>query len=398
MSIEAAKAIGLDLSDLERRAGQWIGGGDLWEPASALDIRRWVQAMDYPNPIHWDEEFARASQFGGIVAPQSFVQATDYGHSGITAAIVGHIPNAHMMIAGEEWWYSTYRIRPGDKITQRRRFDGFTVKETAFAGPTAFTRGDTFHTSAAGAPVAHSRTTALRYSAAEADRRQAKQGATGEAKQWTEAELAEVAAIRHDWILSNREGHSPRIGAVKPGDRLPTRAVGPLSIASLVSEWRAWAFQTWGASRWVRPDGVDDPWVNNDPGTLKGNEIDHEGGRIDPALLDGLYRGPAAAHVDGRKARAIGMPRPFGYGGSMGAWFADYVAYWAGNNGRLRHSKLALRGPVLEGDVTYLNGEVVGVEALSPLLGVPLVAIKVQITNQDGALLVDGVADVEVQF
>jgi len=68
------------------------------------------------------------------------------------------------------------------------------------------------------------------------------------------------------------------------------------------------------------------------------------------------------------------------------------------HDGRLRHSKLALRGPVLEGDVAYLNGEVVSVEALSPLLGVPLATIKIQITNQDGALLVDGVTDVEVQF
>jgi hypothetical protein len=35
---------------------------------------------------------------------------------------------------------------------------------------------------------------------------------------------------------------------------------------------------------------------------------------------------------------------------------------------------------------------------LSPLLGVPLVTIKVQLTNQDGAVLVDGTAEVEVDF
>ena len=37
-------------------------------------------AMDYPNPIHWDGEFARNSKFGGIVAPQSFAAAMDDGH------------------------------------------------------------------------------------------------------------------------------------------------------------------------------------------------------------------------------------------------------------------------------------------------------------------------------
>ena len=28
-------------------------------------------AMDYPNPLHWDQEFAHDSKFGGLIAPQS---------------------------------------------------------------------------------------------------------------------------------------------------------------------------------------------------------------------------------------------------------------------------------------------------------------------------------------
>ena len=59
----------LDLRDVDPRVGQLVGGGQLWEPCSPTDIRRWVHAMDYPNPIHWDQEFARKSKLGGIVAP-----------------------------------------------------------------------------------------------------------------------------------------------------------------------------------------------------------------------------------------------------------------------------------------------------------------------------------------
>src|SRR5262245_61280117 len=102
MSVEAAQAIGLDLSDVEKRVGQWTGGGELVEPSRALDIKRWVQGMDYANPLHWDEDFARASKFAGIVAPQSFVLATDFGHSGMFSAIVGRIPDAHMIVGSEE--------------------------------------------------------------------------------------------------------------------------------------------------------------------------------------------------------------------------------------------------------------------------------------------------------
>ena len=49
----------LDLSDVDHRVGKPIGGGQLWDPCSSTDIRRWVMAMDYPNPLHWDHEFAR---------------------------------------------------------------------------------------------------------------------------------------------------------------------------------------------------------------------------------------------------------------------------------------------------------------------------------------------------
>ena len=71
------EAVELDLSDVKRRVGQEVGGWELIEPCSATDIRRWVMAMDFPNPIHWDDEFAKASKFGGIVAPQSFAVGMD---------------------------------------------------------------------------------------------------------------------------------------------------------------------------------------------------------------------------------------------------------------------------------------------------------------------------------
>ena len=58
----------LDLSDVEWRVGHIVGGGQQWDPLAPSDIRRWVMAMDYPNPIHWDVEVARTTKFGGLVA------------------------------------------------------------------------------------------------------------------------------------------------------------------------------------------------------------------------------------------------------------------------------------------------------------------------------------------
>jgi len=93
----------LDLSDVDHRVGQLVGGGQLKEPCNPTDIRRWVMAMDYPNPLHWDEEFARTTKFGGLVAPQSMCASLDYGH-GCQPACVGRIPGSHLIFGGEEWW------------------------------------------------------------------------------------------------------------------------------------------------------------------------------------------------------------------------------------------------------------------------------------------------------
>ena len=40
----------LDLSDIEHRLGQKVGGGQLWEPCNKTDIRRWVMAYGLCQP------------------------------------------------------------------------------------------------------------------------------------------------------------------------------------------------------------------------------------------------------------------------------------------------------------------------------------------------------------
>lgn len=65
----------LDCSDLDRFLGKPMQPARLIDPVGNLDIRRWAQAMRYPNWLHYYDEFARKSRFGRIVAPQSFAAA-----------------------------------------------------------------------------------------------------------------------------------------------------------------------------------------------------------------------------------------------------------------------------------------------------------------------------------
>jgi acyl dehydratase len=393
---EKPEAPELDLTDVDHRVGKPVGGGQLWDPCSSSDIRRWVMAMDYPNPLHWDEEFARESRYGGIIAPQSIAVALDYGH-GAAPACVGYIPGSHLIFGGEEWWFYGSPVHVGDKLFQERRFHDYKVTDTKFAGPTMFSRGDTTHTNQHGALVARERSTAIRYLATEATKRGMYDNQADTVKRWTDTELNEIEKLRYTWLLSNRTGVSPHFEEVNVGDKLPRRVLGPHSIASFTTEYRAFLFNIWGTFHWVAPSGVEDPWINQDPGWVEGFGFDEEGAKIDPRKRDGLYVGPSRGHTDSSKASEIGMGRSYGYGATMGAWCTDYLAYWAGHDALVRHTKADFRGPAFEGDVTYFDAEVVGKEAESAW-GVPLVQVKLRLTDQNGGVLVKCTAEVELPW
>ena len=78
--MDAAKFIDLDCSDLDRFLGQPLPMHQLREEVAVNDIRRWVQGMHYPNPLHFDPDYAAESRFERIVAPQSFVASTASAH------------------------------------------------------------------------------------------------------------------------------------------------------------------------------------------------------------------------------------------------------------------------------------------------------------------------------
>lgn len=384
----------IDLSDVDRRVGQPIGAGQLQEPCNKSDIRRWVMAMDYPNPLHWDAHFARGTRFGDLIAPQSMAVALDYGH-GVTPAAVGVIPGSHLIFGGEEWWWYGHHIRPGDRLFQERRFHDYKLRDTKFAGPTVFSRGDTIHRTAGGDLVAKARSTAIRYLAKEAEQRGMYASTLGEKKRWTAAELKEIEQIRYAWILSNREGRSPHFDEVKVGDRLPRRAIGPHSIASFTTEYRAFIFNTWGTFDWVVPEGVEDPWVQQDAGWIEGFYFDYERAKIDPRAGDGLYFGPSKGHVDDSLASEVGMARAYGYGATMAAWNTDYLAFWAGHDGMVRHARSDFRAPAFEGDVTFIEGKVVD-KLTDTSWGFPVVQVQVVMKNQDGAVLVSSTNEIQL--
>ena len=320
------------------------------------------------------------------MAPQSFAVCCDTGH-GATPAIVGNVPGTHMIFGGDEWWFHGPRIRPGDYLRQRRRFVDYKITDTKFAGPTMFSRGDTFHRNQRGERVAQQRSTAVRYLAEEARARGFFEE-TAPIPTWTKDRLEEIERQRLDWIRTFRGAPQCQAEEVAVGDALPTRPIGPHTVQTFASEWRAFTFTVWGATRHEGPDHIEEAgWL---PEMSRHLDI----AELDPSLADGLYHGPSRGHVDEEHAKLIGLPRGYGYGAAMGAWVLDYVAAWAGPEGFIRHSRIQYRFPPFEGDLTLLDGTVTD-KRHDDTLGADLVTVEVM-TTQDGAVMAKGPVEVEL--
>lgn len=381
----------LDVSDLQRHMGVPMRPGQLKEPVTVSDIRRWVQAMHYPNPLHYDEQWAAESRFGTIIAPQSFTVATDTSH-GCSPAQVGRIADSHLIFGGDEWWFFGARIAPGDHLLCHRMPYDYKVAQTKFAGPTCFQCGDTLHINQHGQHVALQRSTAVRYRVRQA---QEKKLFTQAAEpEWSEAQLLELDRTKLAFIDQVQQlRHDKRvIESVSAGDRLAPNGLGPHSLASFTTEWRAYPMTTWGAMR-TGPTTVRAEELGYTR-EMAGHEGDRRMERINPELTDGAYHGPSRGHLQPRWAQQIGMPRGYGYGASMGAWILDFVSGWAGEWGFLTHASTQYRSPALTGDVTFLSGEVV--ETRVERRRHHVAVVEVDLRNQDGVVLANGTADVEL--
>lgn len=377
----------LDCSDLDQYMGQPMQPARMKEPLHNNDFRRWVQAMHYPNLLHYDADFATDGRFGRLVAPQSFAVATDDGH-GAGPACVGRIPGSHLIFGGDEWWFYGPRIFAGDMIVNERVPFDYNVKETKFAGPTCFQRGDNNYHNQNGELVAKQRSTAIRYRHDLAI--DVSQAASAEDPEWSDEDLLSLENRKLEFInMMHDLGHGKRCwDDISIGDQLPVREFGPHTIASLTTEWRAFLFTIWGGTH--RPT-LDFEALGFDP-AMAGHENDGVMERINPEITDGAYFGPSRGHLFPRWARYIGMPRSYGYGASMGAWIIDYLAGWAGEWGEVLHVNSAYRGPALTGEATIMTGTVI--DKLTDEAGRTVIQVDVKTVSHVGSTMATARAEI----
>ena len=81
-------------------------------------IIKFAQAIGDDNPIYNDEAAARASRYGGLVAPPTFLRAAVAARPDLPF----EVPFDRVLDGGSDWEYFE-PVRPGDRITAVSRIE-----------------------------------------------------------------------------------------------------------------------------------------------------------------------------------------------------------------------------------------------------------------------------------
>ena len=101
-------------------------------------IRRFADAIGDSNPLYRDEQYARRTRFGGIIAPPTFVAAFTAGHF---PEIVDSTLPFERMLHSEDTCTCWRSLRPGDVITAFARYAGAFSRQGS-RGPMVFQQAD----------------------------------------------------------------------------------------------------------------------------------------------------------------------------------------------------------------------------------------------------------------
>ena len=120
-------------------------------------IIKFAQAIEDDNPVFNDEEAARKSQYGGLIAPPTFLRSVRSSRREVPF----DIPYNNALDGGSDWEYFE-PVRPGDLITAVSRINDM-QERSGRMGVMIITTTVTTYTNQFDQVVATQTTTGIRY-------------------------------------------------------------------------------------------------------------------------------------------------------------------------------------------------------------------------------------------
>jgi acyl dehydratase len=337
--------------------------------ATRDNIRHYAHGIGDDNPLWCEPAYAAKTRFGGIVALPSFLFAT----SRIVSGYVGGIPGVHAMWAGADWaWHKP--VFRNQEITTEAWLKDLIEHDTKFAGRAIRQVYHVNFFNPDGDLVAEADSWCFR-----TDRDQAREQGTKYSELrtrppnvYTDEDLQRL--YRH-YEAEQIRGATPRYWEdVVVGDALPTMAKGPMTVTGFIAYAQGWG------GLYIRANKLAWRQVSNHPGLGIANRF-------------GIPDCPERVHWEPEFALMVGAPGAYDYGPERCSWLIHHLTNWMGDDGFLRQASCKIRRHNPEGDLLFINGQVVRRFEQD---GRQLVEIEQSAHNQDGELSVLGMGVVEL--
>jgi acyl dehydratase len=330
------------LASMEARAGTQlrIDHSINNEEATRIAVAKFAGGIGDINPLWTDAELGRASDYGGPVAPPSFVigcfSGIQFGWPGLGAFHSATQMDLHRPV----YW--------NDTITAGCRYDGFTgPRPSSFAGRTVTDSFTNSYTNQLGESVAEIRWQVINYERAAAKSNSAKKKKESDLQiphPWTDSEIEEI----EQQVLSEvPRGQEPRYWEdVEVGEPLSTLTKGPIGLTDEVA--------------FIAGGGTPIPRLKAHAASLHDYEKHPAWGFRDP--LTGAKEPIYAVHYNKAAANAMGVAFQYDVGFQRQCWQIQLGTHWAGDSGWVKSLTSQYRGFVYLSDVISLGGEVTGKE------------------------------------
>ena len=302
------------------------------EIATRLAILKFAEGIGDPNLLWSDEEYAKKTRYGTIIAPPSFIWST-FAHVQFGWRGVGGFHSG----CDIEFYKPIYL---NDKITPECVFTGFEgPKPSEFAEEMVIDHYDNKYWNQKGDLVAKYHWWIIRIARAKAKEKGKYHGITLP-HSWTEDELKRV----EEEVLSEEiRGSNPRYWEdVEVGEELKPVVKGPLGLTDEIAYFIGGAtpiprLSAHGVA--LRQYRRHPAWAFRDPNTY---------------ALEPIF----AVHYNKEAARAMGLPMQYDVGLQRHCWGIHLITNWMGDDGWLMRSYTEYRRFNYYGDVVWVKGKV----------------------------------------
>jgi len=358
------------LADLRERLGVKITNTiEPWNYEATRDaIRHYAHGIGDDNPLWCDPEYAATTSFGDVIALPSFLFTT----SRIVSGNCGGLSGVHAMWAGADWeWHQP--VRRNDTIHTEAYLKDLVEHQTKFAGR-AFQQ--IYHVdfyNQDGDHVAGADSWVFRTDRDEARERGTKYtDARGRVEPFSDEQLAEYSKL---YAQEEIRGATPRYWEdVSEGDDLPRMMKGPMTVTGFICYAQGWG------GLYIRANKLAWQMQQKHAGLGIKNRFN-------------VPDCPERVHWDEDFALQVGAPGAYDYGPERCSWLTHQLTNWMGDAGFLRKAKCQIRRHNPDGDVIFIDGQVVRKYVED---GRHLVEISQRAETHRGELSASGVAVVEL--